>query len=130
MKIIKKEKILQEVISYIQKAKKEICMTMKFDDDVIIIPQVYFDILDQKLLEGVKIKRLCFGGVKEFGRFTNEKIPHGEYVCKLTKSKEYKRMIIIDKKYLFYKSKQAFVFSDNKQRIEEYSQYFISKWNI
>lgn len=129
MKKINKKNIVEKVISYIAQAQQEILMTMKSEDNNVALPQKYFNILDQKILSGITVKRLYFGEKREFEKFKKNIPDKNHYECKLAGDNNYKRMIVIDRKYLFFKRGEDFFSSNDKNKIEKYIKYFQKGWD-
>ncbi|MEK7539439.1 MAG: hypothetical protein AAB595_02275 [Patescibacteria group bacterium] len=131
---IKKENIQKEVISEIRKAKNEILATMNITEEQLSpLPVKYFSLLNRKNKQGVKIKRIVFGSVKQYKYFLKGvKEKKLFFSGKHTKSKNYKRMIIIDGNKLFFKKKikdkSKFYFTTNNKYLKEYKTYF-NKFN-
>ena len=127
---IKKEDIRDKVMSQIRKAKKEILATMDIAEELNHpLPIKYFSLLHKKHKEGIKIKRIIFGSIKQYKFFlketTNKKL---FFIGKHTRSKNYKRMIMVDGTKLFFQKKingkMRFYFTVDNKYIEEYKKYF------
>lgn len=131
MKIIRGEKVLEQVMLYINKSKKSISMTMNFEDNSINISKEYYNLLNKKISQGVKIKRLCFGNVCDYKNFKKNRI-NDNANCRFSKIKNYKRMIVIDEKYLFCRkdilNKLEFLFLNDNKSIKKYLKYFNKGW--
>ena len=127
---IKKENIRDVIMSQISKAKKEILATMDVAEEIKNPLSVkYFSLLSKKHKEGVKIKRVIFGSTKHYKHLLKEvKDKNLFFTGKYTKSKNYKRMIMIDKTKLFFrkviKDKEKFYFTTDNKYLEEYKKYF------
>ncbi len=127
---IKKENIRHEVMSQIQKAKNEILATMDITEELKNpLPKKYFSLLHKKHKKGIKIKRVIFGSTKQYKHLLKEAIDKNlSFTGKHTKSKNYKKMIMIDKTKLFFrkriKDKERFYFTTDNKYLEEYKKYF------
>jgi hypothetical protein len=130
LKEIKKEDIVKKVMSEIGKAKKEILATMDVDEELgFFLPTKYYFLLRRKYEQGVRIKRIIFGSVKQYKYFIKEvKKKELFFIGKHTKSKNYKRMIMIDETKLFFrkkiKGKEKFYFTADTKYIKDYKNYF------
>lgn len=130
LKEIKKENIRDAVMSQIRKAKKEILATMDIAEELNNpLPIKYFSLLHKKHKEGIKIERIIFGSTKQYKYLLNEVIDKNLFfIGKHTKSKNYKRMIMIDETKLFFKKqvkdKVKFYFTTDIKQIKEYKKYF------
>jgi hypothetical protein len=126
LKEIKKENIKKEVMFQATKAKKEILVTMDIAEERNFpLPMEYFSLLKKKHKEGVKIKRVIFGNVKQYRFFLKEmKVKSLFFVGSRTNSKNYRRMILIDSTKLFFREKGKFYSTDNNRYIKEYKTYF------
>src|SRR3989344_510158 len=104
---IKKENIRDVVMSQIRKSKKEILATMDMTEELSHpLPTKYFSLLHQKYKKGIKIKRIIFGSTKQYQYFLKKvKNKNLFFVGKHTKSKNYKRMIMIDRTKLFFQKR-------------------------
>lgn len=127
---IKKEDIREKVMYEIGKAKKEILATMNIDEDQKFpLPKEYFSLMKKKHKKGVKIKRIVFGSVKKYNNYLQEiKDKKLFFTGKYTKSRNYKRMIMIDGDKLFFRNKinknTKFYFTEDDKYIKEYKTYF------
>ena len=122
--------ILQKVMDVVRSAGQEIVATMDLNEELEKPLSVeYFSLLRKKMQEGVVVKRLAFGTKANFEIFNNRNDTGGKnYTCVLAKSKNYKRMILIDRKYLFFaketKTGRNFFFTTEKKRVEQFFDYF------
>ena len=112
--------IIHKVIRDIATAKIEILATMHFaEEQQNPLPLAYFYFLKLKMDQGIKIKRLVFGQITLPTAHKN----HQEKICKT-----YRRMILIDRKILFYKKNGNFYSSKDPQLIKKYLTYFQKEW--
>lgn len=120
------EQIRNKVMSEISSAEKEILATMDITEEQNSpLPPEYFLLLKKKSEEGVNIKRVIFGSKQQYDIFVQEMNDKKLFFTgKYTKSKEYKRMILIDGAKLFFRKDGKFYFTTNKRYIEEYKKYF------
>lgn len=129
-KEIDKSDILQKAMSIIGLAKHEILATMDLAEEVKKpLPLEYFSLLRRKIETGVKVTRLAFGSIADFRIFSQKhNITDENYECILVKSRNYKRMLLIDGKKLLFAvdddGKRRFFYSTDPERIKEYFQYF------
>lgn len=126
---VDKLNILKQVMSKVGIAKAEILSTMNlFEELKTPLPLEYFFLLNKKMQEGVVIKRLAFGTKSEFQKFNKRhSVKYKNYICILSKSKDYRRMILIDRKYLFFvdiKNSSNFFFTTDQSRINNFLAYF------
>src|SRR3989344_1068648 len=121
---IKKENIRDEVMSKIRKAKKEILATMDLTEELKnSLPIKYFSLLHKKHKQGIRIKRIIFGSAKQYRHMLKELEDKNLFFTgKLTKSKNYKRMIMIDKTKLFFRNKTRFYFTSDLKYVNEYKK--------
>ena len=110
----------------IRKAKKEILATMDLTEELRSpLPIKYFSLLHKKYKQGVKIKRIIFGSTKQYKYLIKESEDKNLFfIGELTKSKNYKRMIMIDRTKLFFRNKTKFYFTSDSKYIKEYKKYF------
>ncbi|MDP2951613.1 MAG: hypothetical protein Q8N55_04490 [bacterium] len=122
--------ILQKVMEIVMLAKQEILATMDLSEELEKpLPAEYFFLLSRKMQEGVVVKRLAFGTDSNFKTFNNKNDIRSEnYECVLATNKNYKRMILIDRKYLFFaketRGRRNFFFTTEKKCVKEFLDYF------
>lgn len=127
---IKKEDIVKKVMQEIRKTKEEIFMTMDVAEELSLpLPTKYFSLLKEKYNQGVKIRRIIFGYTKQYKQFLKEvKKKNLFFIGRHTKSKNYKRMIMIDGTRLFFRKKfegkSKFYFTTDDKYIKDYKKYF------
>lgn len=123
---IKKENIRDEVMSQIRKAKKEILATLDLAEELRNpLPKKYFSLLHTKHKQGVKIERIIFDSEKQYRLLLKEfEDKNLFFTGKLTKSKNYKRMIMIDRTKIFFRDKTKFYFTSDNKYIKKYKKYF------
>lgn len=113
-------------MSEIKKAKKEILATMDLVEELKYpLPSEYFSLLNKKAKSKIKIKRVIFGSLKTYKLFLKQvKGKKIFFTGKHTKSRNYKRMIIVDGDRIFFKTKNKFYFTTHNKYIKEYKAYF------
>lgn len=122
--------ILQKVMGIVRSAQQEILATMDLSEELEKpLPLEYFSLLNRKMREEVVVKRLAFGTETEFETFNRRHdIKNENYECVLAKSKNYKRMLLIDQKYLFFAEEtengRNFSFTTKKECIKKFFDYF------
>ncbi len=125
---IKKANIKKKVMYQIKKAKQEILVTMDIAEEKYSpLPVEYFLLLEKKMKEGIKIKRVLFGPKSECTSFIiGMKKLSSSFTGKYTKSKNYKRMILIDQEVLYIKNSQdeKYYVTHNEKIIKSYLIYF------
>lgn len=135
-KKVKTSNILQKVIDIVKLAKQEILATMDLNEELEKpLSAEYFSLLNKKMQEGVVVKRLAFGTDVDFKTFNNKNDIHSEnYECVLTGSENYKRMILIDQKYLFFVEEteggRNFFFTTEKKCIKKFLDYFSCEFEM
>lgn len=71
------------------------------------LPVNYFTLLNRKMIEGIIVKRLAFRSKTDFEVFnTRQPIESTNYQCVLATSTNCKRMLLIDRKYLFFRCRK------------------------
>lgn len=127
---IDKSDIFQRAMSIVKTAKQEILATMDLAEEIEKpLPLEYFSLLKKKIAIGVKVIRLAFGHMDDFETFNQKhRIKNKNYECILAKSKNYKRMLLVDYKKLLFavdnKNKRRFFYTTDLQYIQKFSQYF------
>lgn len=118
----------------VSKAKKEILATMNVvEEQRSPLSANYFFLLKKKNKAGVKIERIVFGSLQQYKYFIKQaKNKSLFFTGHYTKSKNYKRMIMIDGTRLFLRKKignqTKFYFTTNEKYLKEYKTYF-NKFN-
>ena len=109
-------------------ARKEILATMLLYEEIQSpLPASYFQLFEKKRKEGVVIKRLGFGKkqdcdtLKERIGTVKENYSFRYY----THTDKYQRLILIDRKILFFGVAKHFFQSTYKPMIELFLQYFL-----
>jgi len=130
LKEVDSSTILQKVMSVVASAKQEILATMDITEEIENpLPLEYFFLLKKKIKSGVKVTRLAFGTIAEFKIF-NERYETKDkyYKCILAATKNYKRMLLVDGKHLFFaadvKDRRKFFYTTNSRYIKKFSRYF------
>ena len=93
------------------------------------LPIKYFSLLHKKHKEGIKIKRIIFSSIMQYKSFIDKMRDQNLFfIGKHTKSKNYKRMILIDRTQLFFqkkiKGKEKFYFTTDNKYLKKYKAYF------
>lgn len=128
--------ILPKAMSVVRSARKEILVTMDLAEEIERpLPSGYFLLLQKKLTEGVTVKRLAFGGSSDFEIFTHRyNIIHENYSCILAKTKNYKRMLLVDQSQLLFAlnrgGKRRFYYTEDTQYIKKFIKYFQKEFLI
>lgn len=133
-KKIKTSNILQKVIDIVRLAKQEILATMDLNEELEKpLSAEYFFLLNRKMQEGVAVKRLAFGTKTELETFNGKyDIKSENYECVLARSNNYKRMLLVDRKYLFFatdiEGRRSFFFATEKECIKKFFDYFFCEF--
>lgn len=128
IKQVNKKEIVLMVQKAVGKSKQEILATMLFKEErENPLPNSYHNLLKNKLREGVKIKRLGFGEKVDYTLIKNRLVmPSKNYQFRYTPSiSAYQRLLIIDKKNLFFGIDGEFFQSSYKPLIKVFINYFI-----
>ena len=123
--------ILQKVLSVISQASMDILATMKLSEEIANpISKEYYKLLEKKMNEGVFLSRVVFGLENDLREF-EKRCPHkvNRYKCIHAKTQNYQRMILIDRKWLFFAiddimGERKFFFSENHICIKAFERYF------
>jgi hypothetical protein len=133
LKKVDVSRILQKAMSIVNLAKKEILATMDLAEEIQNpLPLEYFFLLGKKVKSGIKVTRLAFGTQVEFKKFNKACcsgiLKHKNYKCFLTSSKNYKRMLMVDKKYLIFAINKNgiknFFYVEDARYINKFYSYF------
>lgn len=122
--------ILHKVMDAVGSAKREILATMDLSEELEKpLSTEYFSLLNRKMKDGIIVKRLAFGTDADFKTFNNiGDIRDENYKCVLATSEDYRRMILIDGKYLFFAKeidgRRNFFFTTEKECIKKFFDYF------
>ncbi len=129
IKLIDNKNILILVKKCVFCAKHEIISTMLLREEVKSpLPTSYFNLLRKKVMDKVILYRLGFGNRKDYVTI-NRRIgfSNQNYVFRyMGNSSSYQRMIIIDKKILFFGVEDLFFQSTHKPIIKAFSDYFFT----
>lgn len=120
IKRVAKNKIVEEVTASILMAEREIFATMLLSEEIRDpLPKSYHELLIKRTKEGIVLKRLGFGTKEEYNqikkRYTFKK-NYNFSVC--TNVKKYQRMIVVDKKTLYFGSNGVFFKSTHGPLVE------------
>lgn len=120
-----KELVMQSIAS----ATNEILATMDMAQEINQpLPDTYYDLLSQKLEQGVVIKRVGFGTESEFEKIRNDH-PSGSpnlLFKHIHRLKNYQRMITIDGRLLYFGVGDQFFKTEYLPIINAFKEYFIS----
>ena len=129
IRIIEGKKVLSLVQKAVSNAKREVLATMFLSEEIISpLPKSYHNLLRKKLKEGVRIKRLGFGSKVDYNLINKTYFVNSRnYFFRYTKKVEdYQRLIIIDRKKIFFNVDGIFFESDNHQIVNIFSSYFLN----
>ncbi|MFH1832908.1 MAG: hypothetical protein ABH816_01940 [Candidatus Levyibacteriota bacterium] len=124
---ISKKDILQIVKESLTEVKKEILATMLLEEELKFpLPFSYFSLLRKKVERGIVLKRLGFGNREDYDKIKKKiKISSKNYIFKyIINSSKYQRMIVIDRKKLFFGNDDIFFQSEFKPLVKVFSDYF------
>lgn len=127
IKQIDKKDILSQVTKAVKSAKEEVVATMLLSEERISpLPHVYHELLKEKLVNGVKIKRLGFGTRGDYTIINNRLVMdsknyHFRYVSSIS---EYQRLLVIDKKIFFFGLDELFFQSSYPPLIKAFLEFF------
>lgn len=123
---INKEDIVKTVTGEVGEARQEITMTMLLSEELVSpLPRTYHDLILQKLLEGVEIRRIGFGNEQDFNQVVNRlqvESPNFRF-DQISDISLYQRMILIDKSKLFFSLEDGFYRSNDPSLIDIFSRY-------
>ncbi len=131
IKIIDKKDIVNEVEKEVRKAKKEILASMLLSEEVKNpLPVSYRNLLAKRIDKGVVLKRIGFGTREEYVKISKQyRIESQKYFFRLEKDPSiYQRLLIIDRRKLFFKIDKTFFESDNQQLIDIFLDYFLKRF--
>ncbi|MCL5113910.1 MAG: hypothetical protein M1372_01945 [Patescibacteria group bacterium] len=124
---VDKNNILKIVRKNVNKAKKEILVTMLIAEELDNpLPLSYFTLLKKKVNEGVFLRRLGFGRKEDYNKI-KEKNKLESNNCEfryIVKEFEYQRLIIIDRKKLFFGIDGLYFASTCEPFVEVFLKYF------
>ena len=122
--------IVKAVSRSLARAKKTVLATMDVDKEVKNpLPDDYFQLVKRILSDGVTFYRLGFGTQKSLKIVKKrEKLTHTNYLFRHTKSKNHKRMLIIDDTNLFFRKNDQFFSSNDPKIIKKFKKYFQKEW--
>ena len=128
---VNKKEIIKEVKVNISLAKKEILATMLLEEEINNpLPKSYFNLLRNKVDEGVILKRLGFGKKEEYNKIRNKTlIDKKNYIFRFTtRGQDYQRLIIIDRKKIFFGRDGVFFKSKYQPLIKVFLKYFLDRF--
>lgn len=127
-------KIIQNAESIVNQAKYEILATMDLAEEIRNpLPRGYFFLLQKKMKEGVRVKRLAFGNAEDFRIFQRRnRIRNRNYLCRLTSDQDYRRMLLVDRRELMFAVEQRkirhFFRTTRPKEVRRYLKYFSRKF--
>ena len=124
---VDKNNILKVVRKNLNKAKKEILVTMLIAEELDNpLPLSYFTLLKKKVNEGVFLRRLGFGRKEDYNKIKEKnKLESNNYEFRyIVKEFEYQRLIIIDGKKLFLGIDGLYFTSTCEPFVEVFLKYF------
>lgn len=124
---VDKNNILKIVRKNVNKAKKEILVTMLIAEELDNpLPLSYFTLLKKKVNEGVFLRRLGFGRKEDYNKIKEKnKLESNNYEFRyIVKEFEYQRLIIIDGKKLFFGTDGLYFTSTYKPFVKVFLKYF------
>lgn len=127
IKTVDKKDILRLVTKEVKRSRKEILAAMLLREErQNPLPGSYHALLKNKLKDGVKIKRLGFGSRVDYTVVNNKlamKVNHYQFKY-LSRNSAYQRLLIIDRKILFFGVDGMFFQSSYKPLVEVFYKYF------
>lgn len=126
-KLINKKEILKEVKKNVSLAREEILATMLLKEELENpLPVSYFNLLRNKVNEGISLKRLGFGTKEEYNKVSSKILSDKKnYIFRFTtKELDYQRLIIIDRKKMFFSIDNLYFMSIHKPLIKVFADYF------
>ncbi|MEX2007331.1 MAG: hypothetical protein WD992_01020 [Candidatus Levyibacteriota bacterium] len=125
--IVNKKKIIRLVKESIKESKKEVLATMLLQEEIENpLPSSYHALLQKRAKKGVKIKRLGFGSKVDYNLVKNKlSMPARNYQFRYVPSiSTYQRLLIIDRKILFFGIDGVFFQSSYKPLVKVFVDYF------
>lgn len=121
-------KIVSNVMKAVKNAEKEILTTMLLSEELKNpLPETYHRLLVKKTNLGVRIERLGFGSKEAYNQINSLHVFSQNYNMKhIRNEKRYQRMIIIDKKILFFNIEGNFFTSTYEPLVKAFVTYFKS----
>ncbi|MDO9231019.1 MAG: hypothetical protein Q7U36_00875 [bacterium] len=117
----------------IRQARIDILATMKLSEEILNpISKEYYSLLEEKMNEGVLLFRIAFGSENDLHEL-EKRCPHktDQYKCMHVKNKNYQRMLLVDRKWLFFATdvgnERKFFFTEDNFCIEVFERYFIEE---
>ena len=125
--IIQKEDIIGQVKKNISLARREILTTMLLKDEIVNpLPASYFNLLYSKIKKGAILKRLGFGRKEDYNKIREKhKFNSVNYKFRyITNELKYQRLILVDRKKLFFGINDLYFVSKHKPLIKIFVDYF------
>ena len=127
------DEALGTAMNMVSSARASIRMTMRATEETENpIPDAYFELLRQRIEEGVHVTRIGFGSQKEFLLLEHRvKSDAPNYAFYRTDESDYRRMLLVDgARLLFAKDtdigRQVF-YTEDSEIIRAYEQYFTAR---
>lgn len=127
-KLVDKKDILRKVRESIKQARREIIATMLLREEMTNpLPTSYFNLLKKKVEDGVTFKRLGFGRKEDYNKIRQRvHINRNNYTFRyISQVSKYQRLIIIDRKELYFGANGLFFQSIYSPLIKVFLNYFL-----
>lgn len=128
IKKLSQKVVVSRVKKAVNNAQKEILATMLLSQELENpLPKSYHSLLVKKTLEGVKLQRLGFGTKEEYNQINSLYLFSKNYNIKhVVHTKKYQRMIVVDRKILFFGVEDSFFTATYRPLILAFVAYFES----
>ena len=125
--------IVALAMSLVRTARHEILATMNLVEELSSpLPREYFFLLQEKIQQGIILKRLAFGNPEEFERFQKQQWTHERYQLRRATTMNYKRMLLIDQTTLLFALSSGgirkFYYSTALEDCTTFHAYFFTEW--
>ena len=131
MQSIHNKNIVKLVTESIRDARVEIVATMLLREEVLRpLPYSYHSLIKNKVKKKVLLKRLGFGKIEDYNIVKKrEDSLSKNYIFKFTtREQEYQRLIIIDRKKIFFGKDGMFFKSEYEPLIKVFLKYFLDNF--
>lgn len=128
---IKKGDVVNSVMENVRHAKKEVLATMLLSEEIISpLPILYHRLLIQKINNGIVLKRLGFGRKEDYNTIKDKiGITSEQYIFRYSAHvEEYQRLLIVDRKIIFFGVGQGFYSSVYAPIIKAFLNYFLDQF--
>jgi len=126
-KVVEEDKILENVLFAASQAQDCIYATMDLAEEKNLpINQKYHDIVKEKLDAGVRVVRIGFGETSDFQIIKSRLgLEQNTYTFKRNPIiEDYQRLLMVDKKFLFFKKGGSFYKTQDPALIIQFLNYF------